>query len=137
MSGLIFLLIGFVAVGSQWQQVQGWYWVHVAGPTLEKEFGFRGGLIPWQGPNGITRQLFGIAEVVPGGAFQKAGFQPNDVIAGWFWGFRGEFYSALAEARETGTVEVPYVPVQDIRFEEPLRPKVRVVEVPAHVRLGA
>ena len=136
LAALIFLLVGFVAVGTSWPRIQAWNWVHAVGPELEREFGFRGGYISWQNQSGRTSQLFGVVEVEPGGAFEAAGIQPNDVISGWFWGFRDEFYSALAKARETGSVEIPYIPVQEIN-EKDFRYYVRKVQAPTHARVGA
>src|SRR5687767_13918805 len=100
------LLLGLGAVGAivVWPQLRDWYLEAVQGPRFQQEFGFKTDYVTLVF-RGEPYQQFTIAEVVPNGAFERAGVLPGDVPFGYVHGVAPGFFADLLSARSTGSVK--------------------------------
>ena len=60
-----------------------WYWQLIVGASLERELGFQHGT-PYIQESGSSwlQEVLTVQVVVPGGAFDRAGFKSGDVVRG-------------------------------------------------------
>jgi hypothetical protein len=101
-----------------------WPWLyslaveHFELPQFERQFGFRGARLSI--PGEPASEVYGIAEVVPGGILEQSGVRPGDVpIAhhGGLW----DFFGALQEAQSGQPSEFTVVALAEWRHSRQAR----------------
>jgi hypothetical protein len=107
MTGTLMLLVFIVAFGVYDQVLDEWLWLTFAAPDLQRELGFRTGVVPVRNHDGGTIHLFGITSIQPDGAFGRAGFRVGDIPSEWLMHGRAAagFYSRLERSRGLGPAE--------------------------------
>ena len=87
-------------------------------PALEASLGFTAGYVALPPASGVTRPVFAITSVTPGGPFWQAGIRAGDAPAGYKHGFESGFLWALIWGRRQGSAVLTLVPAEAVGNRE-------------------
>ncbi len=130
--GTLILLLFLLAFSVYDRAIDEWYWLRFAAPDLQSDLGFSTGMVKTGNYDGRDIRFFGVTNIEPRGAFDRAGFRVGDIPSEWFMhgGAPAGFYARLEHGRGLAPVEFKVVAASDFSTSGRNHERTLIIQVP-------